>query len=391
MKTPSRRLATLALATAAVAAALTGLVQAADPPADKAAAASATQPALTVTTTSPQTSTLATKLSANGSIAAWQEAVVGTEANGLRLAEVRANVGDVVKKGQVLATFAADTVQAELNQTRAAVGEAEATLAEAEANAQRARELSTTGALSAQQINQYLTAERTARARLDAQKAVARVQELRLRQTQVLAPDNGVISARSATVGAVLPAGTEMFRLIRQGRLEWRAEVPSSDLTKLKAGMPVAVVLPTGNSLTGKVRMLAPTVDDKTRNAIVYVDLPASAEARAGMFARGDFEVGSGQALTLPQSAVVLRDGFSYVLKVGPDNKVAQTKVTVGRRVGDRVEVSSGVDAQAKVVASGGAFLADGDLVRVVAATPAQPAAKAASPGGAVPAATAAK
>lgn len=391
MKTTSRRLTTLGLAAAAAAAALTGLVQAADPPADKAAAASAAQAALTVTTTSPQTSTLATKLSANGSIAAWQEAVVGTEANGLRLAEVRANVGDVVKKGQVLATFAADTVQAELNQTRAAVGEAEATLAEAEANAQRARELSTTGALSAQQINQYLTAERTARARLDAQKAVARVQELRLRQTQVLAPDNGVISARSATVGAVLPAGTEMFRLIRQGRLEWRAEVPSSDLTKLKAGMPVAVVLPTGNSLTGKVRMLAPTVDDKTRNAIVYVDLPASAEARAGMFARGDFEVGSGQALTLPQSAVVLRDGFSYVLKVGPDNKVAQTKVTVGRRVGDRVEVSSGVDAQAKVVASGGAFLADGDLVRVVAATPAQPAVKAASPGGAVPAATAAK
>jgi HlyD family secretion protein len=391
MKTPSRRLTTLGLAAAAAAAALTGLVQAADPPADKALAASAAQAALTVTTTSPQTSTLATKLSANGSIAAWQEAVVGTEANGLRLAEVRANVGDVVRKGQVLATFAADTVQAELNQTRAAVGEAEATLAEAEANAQRARELSTTGALSAQQINQYLTAERTARARLDAQKAVARVQELRLRQTQVLAPDNGVISARSATVGAVLPAGTEMFRLIRQGRLEWRAEVPSSDLPKLKAGMPVAVVLPTGNSLTGKVRMLAPTVDDKTRNAIVYVDLPASAEARAGMFARGDFEVGSGQALTLPQSAVVLRDGFSYVLKVGPDNKVAQTKVTVGRRVGDRVEVSSGVDASAKVVASGGAFLADGDLVRVVAAAPVQPAAKAASPGGAVPAATTAK
>lgn len=394
IETLSRRPWVLAATAAAAIGTLAGLVQAADPPADKAAAASGAQAALTVTTTSPQTSTLATRLSANGSIAAWQEAAVGTEANGLRLAEVRANVGDVVKKGQVLATFAADTVQAELHQTRAAVGEAEAMLAEAEANAQRARELSTTGALSAQQINQYLTAERTARARLDAQKAVARLQELRLRQTQVLAPDNGVISARSATVGAVLPAGSEMFRLIRQGRLEWRAEVPSADLPKLKPGMVVAVALPTGGQVTGKVRMLAPTVDDKTRNAIVYVDLPASGEARAGMFARGEFEVGSGQALTLPQSAVVLRDGFSYVLKVSPDNKVAQTKVTVGRRVGDRVEVSSGVDAKAKVVASGGAFLADGDLVRVVAAAPAapaQPAAKAASPGAALPAATAGK
>lgn len=375
--------------TAASLAVLGTFVHAADKPAAPAAGASAAQAALTVTTTSPQTTTLATKLSANGSIAAWQEAVVGTEANGLRLAEVRANVGDVVKKGQVLATFAADTVQAELNQTRAAVGEAEATLAEAEANAQRARELSTTGALSAQQINQYLTAERTAKARLDAQKAMARVQELRLHQTQVLAPDNGVISSRSATVGAVLPAGMEMFRLIRQGRLEWRAEVPSSDLPRLKPGMAVNVALPTGSSITGKLRMVAPTVDDKTRNALIYVDLPASADARAGMFARGEFDIGSGQALTLPQSAVVLRDGFSYVLRVGADSKVAQTKVAVGRRVGDRVEVTSGIEANTKVVAAGGAFLADGDLVRVVDAAAAKPVAKSASPiGGAVPAAT---
>jgi HlyD family secretion protein len=386
-KTLSRRQWALAAAATAAIAALTGLVQAAD---KDAASAPPVQAALTVTTTSPQTSTLATRLTANGSIAAWQEAIVGTEAQGLRLAEVRVGVGDVVKKGQVLATFAADTVQAELNQTRAAVGEAEATLAEAEANAQRARELSTTGALSAQQINQYLTAERTARARLDAQKAMARLQELRLRQTQVLAPDNGVISSRSATVGAVLPAGAEMFRLIRQGRLEWRAEVPSADLPRLKAGMPANIMLPTGGTVTGKLRMIAPTVDDRTRNALIYVDLPTSGQARAGMFARGDFEVGSGQALTLPQSAVVLRDGFSYVLKVGPDNKVAQTKITIGRRVADRVEVTSGIDANAKVVASGGAFLADGDTVRVVAGSPPQPAAKGA-PAGAAVAATPAK
>ena len=60
------------------------------------------------------------------------------------------------------------------------------------------------------------------------------LQQLRLRQTRVLAPDNGVISARSATVGAVLPAGQELFRLIRQGRLEWRAEVAAADLARLK-------------------------------------------------------------------------------------------------------------------------------------------------------------
>ncbi|HEX6703926.1 MAG TPA: efflux RND transporter periplasmic adaptor subunit [Albitalea sp.] len=360
----------LAAASAVLGSALLALaVHAADDKkSDKPAAAA--KAALSVTTTTPQTATLPLRIGANGNIAAWQEASIGTEANGLRLAEVKVGVGDVVKRGQVLAVFAPDTIQAELNQTRATVGEAEATLAEAAANAQRARELATTGALSAQQINQYLTAERTAKARLDATRAAAKVQELRLRQTQVLAPDHGVISSRSATVGAVMPAGQEMFRLIRQGKLEWRAEVPSVDLGRVKPGMTVSVIAPNGNRIAGKVRMIGPTVDDKTRNGLVYVDLLADGEAKAGMFARGDFEIGTGQALTLPQSAVQLREGFSYVMRVGADAKVAETKVTVGRRVGDKVEITGGLDPSARVVASGGAFLADGDVVRVVEAAP---------------------
>ena len=115
--------------------------------------------------------------------------------------------------------------------------------------------------------------------------------------------------------------------------------------------------------------MVAPTVDAQTRNGIVYVDLVAPGEARAGMFARGDFEIGTGQGLTLPQSAVQLRDGFSYVLRVGADSKVSEAKVAVGRRIGDRIEITGGLDAASRVVASGGGFLGDGDTVRVVEAT----------------------
>ena len=347
--------------------------RAADEAKAPAAAASAARAALTVTATQPQRTELPLKLSASGSIAAWQEASVGTEANGLRLAEVLVNVGDRVQRGQVLARFAPDTVRADLAQIRASVAEAEATLADAAANAQRARELQTTGALSQQQINQYLTAERTAKARLDAQRAAADVQQLRLKQTQVVAPDAGVISARSATVGAVLPAGQELFRLIRGGRLEWRAEVASVDLAKLKPGMSATVKVGNDAAVSGTLRMVAPTVDPQTRNGIVYVDLPASSLVRAGMFARGDFDVGRGSGITLPQTAVVLRDGFSYVFRIGPDNKVAETKVQVGQRVGDRVELTAGLDANARVVASGGGFLGDGDTVRVVAAPPPVP------------------
>ena len=353
----------LALGTVALLGAAVLAVRAAD---DKTPAAAAPRPALSVTITQPRQMTLPQKVAANGNIAAWQEAIIGTEANGLRLAEVRVNVGDAVRKGQVLAIFAPDMMQADVAQIRAMVAEAEAALAEARVNAQRARELETSGALSDQQINQFLTAERTAQARLDAQRAQANVQALRLRQTQVLAPDHGVISSRSATVGAVLPAGQELFRMIRQGRLEWRAEVAAPELARLKPGMPASVTPAGGSAVKGSVRMIAPTVDTATRNGLVYVDLPAPGVARAGMFARGEFDIGSSPALTLPQGAVLLRDGFNYVLRVGADSKVVLSKVEVGRRVGDRVEVTGGLAADARVVASGGGFLADGDLVRVV-------------------------
>jgi RND family efflux transporter MFP subunit len=369
----------LAAATVALAGAATLAVQAADDKATAkpagAAASSPAKPALTVTATQPQRAALATAVNANGNITAWQEAIVGAEANGARLADVRVNVGDVVKRGQVLATFAPDLIQADLAQSKAAVAEAEATLADAAANAQRARDLQASGALSAQQINQFLTAERTAQARLDALRAGTRIQQLRLQQTQVLAPDNGVISARGATVGAVVPAGQELFRLIRGSRLEWRAEVAASDLALLKPGQPVKVSAAGAAPVTGKVRMVAPTVDAATRNGIVYVDLPQPALLKAGMFARGEFETGNSSALTLPQTAVLLRDGFSYVFKLGADSRVTQTKVNVGRRAGERIEVTSGLEPGARVVASGAGFLSDGDTVRVVEA----PAVKAAA------------
>jgi RND family efflux transporter MFP subunit len=332
---------------------------------------SSAKPALTVTTTQAQTQALAIQLSANGSVAAWQEAVVGSESNGLRLAEVLVNVGDVVKSGQVLARFADEGVQAEVAQARAGVNEASAQAGEATANADRVRALQGTGTFSGQQANQYLTAEQTARARVESAKAVLASQLLRLKYTQVLAPDAGVISARTATVGAVLGNGTELFRLIRQGRLEWRAEVTAAELGRLVVGTRVSITAGSGAPLQGRVRMVAPTVDPQTRTGLVYVDLTTSPQGKAGavkpgMFARGEFELGNSQALTVPQQAVVVRDGFSYAFRLNADQRVSQVKLTTGRRVGERVEVLEGISADAVLVASGAGFLNDGDLVKVV-------------------------
>jgi RND family efflux transporter MFP subunit len=334
-------------------------------------AAAPPQAALTVTLVQPQRLMVSTTVVASGNVAAWQEAIIGAEANGWRLSEVRAQVGDAVRRGQLLASFVSELAQAELAQSQGAVAEAEATLAEAVANAQRARELQPSGALSAQQVSQYLTAERTAQARLQALRAAARVQALRLAQAQVLAPDDGIISARSATLGAVVPAGTELFRLIRLGRLEWRAEVAAGELAQIRPGQTVRVTAAGGAVVSGRSRTVAPTVDAATRNGLVYVDLPQPGALRAGMFARGEFVIGSAPALTLPQSAVLMRDGFSYVFRLAAANKVVQTRVSVGRSAGERIEITGGLDADARVVAVGAAFLSDGDTVHVVESAPA--------------------
>ena len=337
-------------------------------------AAAQSKPALTVTVTTPQLRDWPQTLAASGNVAAWQEAVISPEISNYRITEVRAHVGDRVRRGDVLARIASDAVDSELAESRAAVSEAEATLAEARANHERARQLREKGFYSAQQGIQTQTAAETAFARLNAAKARLASTELRRSKASVAAPDDGIISARNATVGSLTQTGEELFRLIRGGRLEWRAEVTAAELARLQPGQAVRLESPNGVAVAGTVRAVAPIVDPQTRNGIVYVDLPPEAgkALSAGMFTRGEFELGQRPALTLPQSAVLLREGFAYVFRIeaGPDGtgKVTQTKVATGRRDGEQHIEVSGLAAGAEVVASGVGFLADGDNVRIVAA-----------------------
>lgn len=336
------------------------------------AAASAAAAALTVSITQAQSQSIARSVRATGNLSAWQEASVGVEGQGLRLARLHAQVGDAVRAGQVLATFTSDVPRADLAQAQAAVAEAKAMAANASADAARARELEATGALSAQQIAQFKTAEQTALARARAAQAAAQAAQVRLSQTQVRAPDAGIVSARSATLGAVVGPGVELFRLIRQGRLEWRAEVAAADIAHIKPGQRAQIEVAPDQTIIGVVRSVAPTIDAASRNGMVYVDVSERLTAtpgplKAGQFAQGRIEVGSSQALTLPQTAVLLRDGFSQVFVVDAQQRVRNVRVHTGRLAGDRVEITSGLPAGARVVASGAGFLSDGDTVRVVA------------------------
>ena len=357
--------ATLALAAILVLGSTAALLYTGTSRAADEAPADTARPALTVSTAQPQRGAVPLRLAANGNVAAWQEASIGAEGNGLRLDAVLVNVGDVVKAGQVLARFSPEAVQADAAQARASLLEAQAVAAEATDNAERARSLQATGALSQQQIQQFTTAGQTAQARVAVARALLQAQELRLQHTQVRAPDSGVISARTATVGAVVGAGTELFRMVRKGRLEWRAEVTATELARIQPGAKARITGASGTTIEGTVRMVAPTVDPQTRNALVYVDLPPTTDFRAGMFARGEFALGSTDALTIPQEALVVRDGFSYVFVLGPQQRVQQRKVQTGRRIADRVEILSGLEADQSVAVRGAGFLNDGDLVRV--------------------------
>ena len=333
------------------------------------AAPASPKPSLTVNVAPPQSSAMVQRLQANGSLAAWQEAVVGAEANGLKITEVRVNVGDRVQRGDVLATLQSDTLRAELAQAEGSLAEATASAQETKAQAERARALQQQGFYSSAQLTQALATEASAAARVQSARALVQWQQLRVAQTVVKAPDAGVISARQATVGSVVGAGTELFRLIRQGRLEWRAEVTAADIGRVPVGAAVNITAASGQVLQGRVRMIAPSVDAQTRNALVYVDLTgATGSARAGMFAKGEIMLGHNpaqQVLTVPQTAVVVRDGFSYVYAVDASSKISQIKVRTGRLNGERMEVLSGLSPDAQVVVSGGAFLNHGDTVRV--------------------------
>ncbi len=332
------------------------------------------RPALTVTTTRPEISTWPDELTATGTVQPWQESVIGPEIGGLRLTEVLVNVGDRVKKGALLARFSDEMVRNGVMQQQAALDDAKAKLAEAQLNGRRSEQLKSRGFISDQEAQKSETNVQIAEAQVKLAEAKLEGEKIKYGYTKVLAQDDGIISSRTATVGTVVQSGAEMFRLIRQGRLEWRAELPEQLLRRVRVGQKVSLRQSKDDEVAGKVARISPVIDLQSRNGTVYVELPPSGSIRAGMFAQGEFDLGKSSALTVPQNAVVVRDGFSYVFKVGSDNRVEQVKVVTGRRLGDRVEITDGIKPDAAIVALGAGFLTAGDLVRIENPTTLNPA-----------------
>lgn len=302
---------------------------------------------------------------ASGWLRPWQEAIIASEAGGLRITEILADVGSVVTKGEPLVRLAQDSVLADIRIQEAAIATAKANLAMTAADADRARRLGQSGTLSDQSIAERLTREETAQATLEAEEATLASRQIDLDRTVITAADDGLVVSRSAQLGAVVSPGTELFRLIRQQRIEWQAEVSARHLPRLSAGLGVAVDMD-GGPARGTVRLVGPSVDATTGRAIVYVALETDDPPRPGLYVTGTIELRSTPALTLPETAIVFRDGLTYVFTVDAENRAHRVRVDTGRRRGGRVEIAGALDPASRVVASGGAFLSDNVLVRVI-------------------------
>ncbi|MBX5176800.1 efflux RND transporter periplasmic adaptor subunit [Rhizobium lentis] len=321
--------------------------------------------ALTVSLTAPAQRGWPETVPASGWLKPWQEAVIASETSGLRITDVLVDVGSVVAKGQTLVRLSQESLLADLRKQEAAIATAKASLAKAKANADRARQLQPSGALSDEKIVEYLADEQTATASLASEEAALDSEKIKLAQTTITAVDDGLITSRSADLGAVVSAGTELFRMVRQQRIEWQAEVSSRYLPRISQGLSVKVNGLECHAIEGKVRLVGPSVSTDTSRAIVYVTLPVDAHARTGLYVTGDIELETSPALTVPETAIVFRDGISYVFTASEDQRVQRIRVETGRRNNGEVEIVSGIDPTSKVVTSGGAFLSDNDLVKI--------------------------
>ena len=333
-----------------------------------AAATSSGEPkkvAQAVEVVTPTATDLTRTLLATGSIQAWQEVIIAPEVGGYQVSAVNVEIGDSVKRGQELVRLSSDLLQSSAQVARASVMQANAALANATAARDRGEMMASKGALSMADLDTLRANHVAAQATVATAKANQDAADLRVRLTRVLAPDDGIITARTVNLGQVVQAGTEMMRLLRKGRVEWRAEVPEADMRQVRAGQKVAITTVEGTNLVGTVRSVAPTVQSANRTGIVYVDIPGVAPARPGMFARGEIALNRSAALMVPLASVLVQDGYNYVFVLRDDASVQRRRVSTGVVHGSLIEIAEGLQPTERVVASGVAFLSDGQKVNV--------------------------
>ncbi|MGB8843367.1 MAG: efflux RND transporter periplasmic adaptor subunit [Aliidongia sp.] len=355
--------------------------------------------ALTVTVAPADRHPMANTLLVTGSLVPWEDLAIGTEAAGLTVTRVLVDEGDKVAAGQMLAKLDDSVILAELKQkqaqidrAKAVIGQQDAAIIDAEAaahnagnDAVRAHELIKSGNISVQTTEAREATATTARARVQSarmgrQADMADVElaegieaelQARLAQTEIRAPAAGIITKRLIRVGAVVNSSTDLFRIERDGILELDAQVSDRLLARVRPGQPVRLSVSSadGTPIIATVRAIAPVVDASSRNGVAHIRLPADTQLSAGMFVSGQLVLAETEQLTLPEGAVLPKDGGAVVFVLSDDGRVAERRIEAGLRSEGLIAIREGLGPEDRVVQTGAGFLTDGDQVRVVERT----------------------
>ncbi|AOA70716.1 efflux RND transporter periplasmic adaptor subunit [Stenotrophomonas rhizophila] len=330
------------------------------------AEAAAASSALPVSLATVQQQTMARTVLVSGPVSAYEEMQLGVEISGQRVTALPVDVGQWVKQGQVLLQLDHRTLDSELAQADASLKQAQAAQDLARMNYERSAKLAAQQLISESSLDELRANRINAEAQTATARAARDAAKLRRDFADLRAPADGLISKRLVQPGQVVSGGTELLRLIRDGRLEWRAELPEDQLTGVAVGNTVELPY-AGAVVTGRIRAVTPGVDAQTRTGTLYADLPEPGTLKPGVYVEGRIVTGEGPVLTLPTAAIVQRDGHSYVFTVNDKQQAARLRVRTGQAVQGRTAILEGVKAGDRVVVDGAGFLGEGDRVRVVA------------------------
>jgi RND family efflux transporter MFP subunit len=324
-------------------------------------------PRTQITTAIAKTADWTVSIPAQGEILPWEVAIISAKTNGIGATEINVVEGDSVRKGQVLARFDDRLLRAELAQAKANLALAESNLQLANNNLKRFEQLKIKQTLSEQEFEQVATQAATATATRDQAAAAVSLAQIKLTDATVVAPDDGKILERNIELGKVPPSGEALFRLLRQHKLEWVVQIDAADLARVKPAMQAQINVANNNTLTGKIRSVSPQLTSSSRLAKVRVVLDGAPDVAVNTYADGKIMVGNAQAIILPADTLVIKDGKTWIFRV-KNNAAEQVLVTLGRRLGQEIEILSGIKVNDVVVLEGAGFLNDGDKIAVKAA-----------------------
>lgn len=323
-----------------------------------------------VTTARATTVSRASFVTVSGPVVPWEEMSVTAEVAGLPIKETYFEVGEYVQRGAVLARLDDRSVYPEVYAAEAGLDAAHARAQEALTNRDRAVALEHTGALSQQMILQARTRAEEARAQEDAARAALAAAQIKLAHTEIRAPDAGVITERAAVLGTLVNLGQPLFRLIRQGRLEWHPQVPAPQFAAISAHAAVQVELGEHLQVSGHVRTVAPAIDPNTQRGTVWAQLDSNPALHAGLYLKGRISLPERTVILVPSESVVVREGTCWVVTL-LEQRAHLVRVSVGDRDSSHSEILSGLTEGTPVIVRGAGFLAEGSPVRVVTDGPA--------------------